>query len=140
MSRHWDFHKMGIDMSRAFDTIQRHRILDVMHLASSSDDDLQLVHLLLADTHLMVQVRSAQSAWFETTLGPPQGDSLSPVLFMCYLAAALIAVRQKTTRPNPPISTRGMSLEWEYTDDVDFTDEEQEPLDAILSLCQQGKD
>ena len=40
MSCHWDFHKMGIDMFRAFDTIQRHRILKVPHLIGCSDDDL----------------------------------------------------------------------------------------------------
>ena len=130
----WDFYKMGIDMSHAFDTIQRHRILEVLHLAGCNDDDLQLMRLL-AGTHLMVRVRSAQSALFETTLGSPQCDNLSLVLFTCYLAAALVAVRQKTTRPNPPISNRGMPLEWEYTDDVDFADEEREPLDAILSTA-----
>ena len=57
MSRHCDSHKIGIYMSRAFETIQRHIILEV--LACCSDDDLRLVRLLLADTHLMVRVRSA---------------------------------------------------------------------------------
>ena len=69
------------------------------------------------------------------TLGSPQGGSLSPVLFTCYLAAALVVVRQKTTRPNPPISTRGMPLEWEDSDDVDFAGEEWKPLDAVLSTA-----
>ena len=59
---------MGIDMSSAFDTRQRHRTLEVLHLAGCSDDDLRLVR-----------------------------------------------------------------LKWEYTDDVDFADEEREPLDAVLS-------
>ena len=57
------------------------------------------------------------------------------MLFTCYRAAALVAVRQKTTRPNPYISTGGMSLEWEYADDVDFADEEREPLDVVLSTA-----
>ena len=122
-------------MSRPFDTTKRHRIQEVLHLADCSDDDLRLMRLLLAGKHLMDRVRSAQSAWFRTTLGSPQADSLSPVLFTCYLAAALVAVRQKTTRPNPPMSTRGMPLEWEYADDVDFADEEREPLDAVLSTA-----
>ena len=39
---------MGIDMSRAFDTIQRRRLLDVLHLAGCSYDDLRLVHLAAA--------------------------------------------------------------------------------------------
>ena len=116
---------MGIDMSCAFDTMQRHRILEVLHLAGCSDDDLRLVHLLLAGMHLMARVRSAQSAWFETTLDSPQGNSLSP--------AALAEVRQ--TRPNTSILTRGMPVEREYADDVDFADEKRKPLDAVLSTA-----
>ena len=54
---------------------------------------------------------------------------------MCYLAAALVAVRQKTTRPNLPISNRGVPLEWEYADDVDFAEEVREPLDTVLSTA-----
>ena len=87
----------------------------------------------MTTSDLYVRVRSAQSAWFETTLGSPQDDSLSMVLFTCYLATALAEVRQKTTRPNPSISTRGLPLEWEYADDVDFADDGREPLDAVLS-------
>ncbi|XP_078682189.1 uncharacterized protein LOC144916740 [Branchiostoma floridae x Branchiostoma belcheri] len=33
MSKHWDFHKMGIDMSRAFDTVKRSKILEVLDQA-----------------------------------------------------------------------------------------------------------
>ena len=135
MSKHWDFHKMGIDMSRAFDTIKRLKILDVLKLAGCNEDDLRLVRLLLADTKLTVRVKSVHSAVFETSIGSPQGDGLSPVLFTCYLAAALSSVRENSTRPNPPVSTHGMPLEMEYADDVDFLDEEKEPLDGLLPVA-----
>ena len=46
MSKHWDFHKKGIDMSRAFDTIKRSKILDVLHQAGCNNDELRLVRLL----------------------------------------------------------------------------------------------
>ena len=46
MTRHWDFHKMGIDMSRAFDTINREKILDVLSSAGCNADDLRLVRIL----------------------------------------------------------------------------------------------
>ena len=135
MSKHWDFYKMGIDMSRAFDTIKRRRILDVLELAGCDEDELRLVRLLLADTKLRVRVKSAHSAVFETSIGSPQGDGLSPVLFTCYLAAALSSVRGHSTRPNPPVSSLGMPLEMEYADDVDFLDEEKEPLDRLLPIA-----
>ena len=44
---HWDFHKMGIDVSRAFDTINRKKIRDVLTLAGCEADDLRLVRILV---------------------------------------------------------------------------------------------
>ena len=132
---HWDFHKMGIDMSHAFDTINREKILDVLSLAGCETDDLRLARILLAGTNITVRVKSSWSAWLETTIGSPQGDSLSPVLFTCYLAAALRCVRQCAGRPDLPITSEGMPQEWEYADDVDFVDEEREPLDSLLQTA-----
>ena len=41
----------------------------------------------------------------------------------------------------PPVSDLGMPLEWEYTDDVDFANEEREPLDLLLpTACSTLKD
>ena len=67
-----------------------------------------------------------------TTIGSPQGDGLSPVLFKFYFAAALSSVRESSTRPNTPISSMGMPLEMEYADDVDFIDEEKQTLEDLL--------
>ena len=127
---------MGIDMSQAFDTIKRSETLDVLHQAGCNNDELRLVRLLLADTRLKVRVKTAHSAEFETTIGSPQGDGLSPVLFTCYLAAALSSVRESFTRPNPQISPLGMPLEMEYADDVDFIDEEKQPLVDLSSTAE----
>jgi len=80
MTRKWDFHKMGIDMSRAFDTIKRKRILDVLLKAGCNDDELRLVRALLAGTKIRVRVKNELS---DSTGSHPQGDSLSPVLFTC---------------------------------------------------------
>ena len=57
-------------------------------------------------------------ASFATTIGSPQGDSLSPVLFTCYLEAALREVRSNISWLNPP----------------DFANEEQPPLKALLPV------
>ena len=95
--RQWGFHKMGIDMSRALDTINRSKALEVLNMAGCNEDDHRLIKTLLANTHLTVRVKGTQSAWFETSIGSPQGDSLSPVLFTCYLAAALHEVQKSTS-------------------------------------------
>ncbi len=135
LTRKWDFHKMGIDMSKAFDTIKRGRILEVLMEAGCGEDDLRLVRMLLADTVLQVRVKSETSAEFITNIGSPQGDSLSPVLFTCYLSAALKTIREHSNRPNPLISALGMPLEMEYADDVDFIDEEKIPLKQLQEIA-----
>ena len=60
----WDFQKMAIDMSHAFDTIKRRKALGVLDMARCNDDDHWLVRFLLANTHLTVRVKDTQSAWF----------------------------------------------------------------------------
>ena len=126
MERHWSFHKMGIDMSSAFDTIQRSTILNLLHDAGCSEDDVRLIRFLLSNTLIRIRVDSTYSVMFETTLGSFQGDSLSGCLFTLVLAGALIHLRALIPfRNNPPMDmTTLMPLEDEYADDVDFLDEE----------------
>ena len=44
-------------------------------------------------------------------------------------------MRQCAGRPDLPITSEGMPQEWEYADDVDFADEEREPLDSLLQTA-----
>ena len=44
-------------------------------------------------------------------------------------------MRQCAGRPDLPITSEGMPQEWEYADDVDFADEECEPLDSLLQTA-----
>ena len=56
-------------------------------------------------------------------------------MFTLSLAGALYHVRLRavvTERPNPPISDTGMPVEWEYSDDVDFVDNDLGPLQELL--------
>ena len=131
-----EFHKMGIDMSSAFDTIKRSTILRLLEDAGCSEDDIRLVRLLLANTKIRVRVNSSFSAEFISTNGAFQGDTLSGTLFTLSLAGALYHVRALAVqRPNPPISETGMPIEWEYSDDVDFIDRELQPLQDLLPTC-----
>ena len=132
--RKWEFHKMGIDMSRAFDTINRTKFLEVLNMVGCNEDELRLIQVLLANTQLSIRVNNTHSVSFVTMTGAPQGDSLSPVLFTCYLEAALREVRSNTPWLNPPDSHYTMPLEWEYADDVDFANEKLPPLKALLPV------
>ena len=109
LRKQFEFHKMGIDMSSAFDTIKRSTILRLLVDAGCSEDDVRLVRLLLAGTTIKVRVKSETSAEFVSTDGSFQGDSLSGALFTLTLAAGLIQVRAVVPeRPNPPISDTGI--------------------------------
>ncbi|GMF35540.1 unnamed protein product [Phytophthora fragariaefolia] len=80
-------HVLGIDLARAFDTIDREKLLDVLR-TFLEDDDIRLIKLLLVDTTLSLRTRSTTLPPFCSNIGTPQGDSLSPVLFVVYLDAA----------------------------------------------------
>lgn len=137
--KRWSLHKMGIDMSSAFDTIKRSVLLDILVDAGCSEDDLRLVRYLLANTKLKIKVKSTLSGEFIVTIGAFQGDSLSGNLFTLYLAAALYHLRAVMSflRPNPPIAENLLPLEWEYADDVDFVDEEKSNLEYMLPICKE---
>ena len=65
------------------------------------DDELRMCQSLLADTNLKVKLGEAVSDPFETTIGTPQGDGLSPILFAIYLECALREVRKQCEAQRP---------------------------------------
>ncbi|OQR87743.1 hypothetical protein ACHHYP_08057 [Achlya hypogyna] len=67
---------LGIDLSCAFDLIDRNKMLHIL-ATIINDDELHLVKLLITDTTIDVRHMSTQSASFLTNVGTPQGDSLS---------------------------------------------------------------
>ncbi|POM60030.1 EndonucleaseReverse transcriptase [Phytophthora palmivora] len=82
------FYILGIDMSRAFDTIDHDKLLSVLR-TFLTDDEIRLICLLLQDTTFALWNERHVLSPFMNNTGTPQGDSLSPVLFVVYLEAAL---------------------------------------------------
>ena len=82
------------DMSRAFDTVNRKMLMEDLRLILEADE-LHILRLLLEDVSLVVRCGSQYGENFITTIGTPQGDCLSPILFTLYLANALKDVKQK---------------------------------------------
>ena len=135
----WEYHRMGIDMSSAFDTIRRSSILELLVKCGCTDDEVRLVRLLLSNTKLRVNVNGTMSVEFQSFLGAFQGDCLSGCLFTLVLAGALCDLRAllaiKIDRPLLPITDSGFPLDTEYADDVDFNDEDEENLRILLPLA-----
>ena len=51
----------------------------------ATEDELRILQYLLSETELIVRINGNIGKSFKTKTGTPQGDSLSPVLFIVYL-------------------------------------------------------
>ena len=108
------FHILGIDLSRAFDTVNRDKLLSVLE-PLLDDDEIRLIRLLLRDTMLSLRLGNRLLSPFESNTGTPQGDSLSPVLFVVYLEAALRDLASQLDVPHDLLADMIV-----YADDADF--------------------
>ena len=73
------------------------------------------------------------SSEFATTIGTPQGDSLSPVLFTIYLEAALRDVRKAA--PPRPDEDDTLPFEVVDADDTDFSSTSRPWLALLEPVC-----
>jgi hypothetical protein len=125
----WSCELLGIDMSRAFDTINRLKLIQVMDTIIDADEG-RMIRLLLANTILSIRINDTTGTPFTTTTGTPQGDSLSPVLFVCYLEAAL---RDGRAHLEPvPQADMIFPTETEYADDITFISTSHDHLQQAL--------
>ena len=123
---------LGLDMSRAFDTIIREKLLAETK-SIFEEDEWRIIEKLLAQTTLQAKINNILSDPFETTIGAPQGDSLSPVIFTVYLELALRELRASNKRPKEDIN---LPAEICYADDTDFISTSQEYLESINKTAQ----
>ena len=131
-----NFNIMGIDMSKAFDSIHREKIIETLEEAIPDESNKRILRYLLSNTTLQPKINGTLGKQFKTVLGTPQGDSLSPVLFTIYLEGAMRAFR---TQAHYKISEK--ILDTCYADDVDFVNtsraENANTLDTISELFPQ---
>jgi len=112
-------HIMGIDLSKAFDCIDRKILMETMEQHEiATEDELRLIQFLISETQLQVKIGNTFGEKFSTIIGTPQGDALSPLLFLIYLEIIL-----RTSNINN--HTTGRDLIYAYADDVNFAFSEQ---------------
>jgi hypothetical protein len=87
-----------------------------------------MVHVLLDKTTLQAKIERALSKPFDTNLGAPQGDSLSPVLFVIYLELAMRQLRATTPRSREDLALPSEAI---YADDTDFISTSNEVIAAV---------
>ena len=120
----------GIDMSAAFDTIDRNQLLNII-ATIVNEDELRIIRFLLSNTKIKTRINGAtKTNTFISNVGTPQGDSLSPVLFIVYLEHALKEVR--ITLPRPIVKyEKEIPNEIAYADDVDFIGQDYVNINEI---------
>ena len=111
----------GIDMSSAFDTINRHKLLEIAEQILDEDGQ-RMLRILLSETTVEVRIKGVESTSFPTNIGSPQGDSYSGPQFTMYFEQALKQVRREVE-----INTdEDLPVEMIYADDYDHLTEDYE--------------
>jgi hypothetical protein len=83
-------HILKLDLEKAFDSLDRQLLLNILRDNKLCDEDeLRMIQFLLSDTTLRARVDGKLGSTFSTLIGTPQGDGLSPILFIIYLAHIL---------------------------------------------------
>ena len=94
-----------------------------------------MVQALLTQTTLQVRIDKVKEPAFETNIGTPQDDSLSPILFNCYYEAAMRDLRPRFPALPQEDACRGLPSETQYADDLDFLSFAQQHLEQVLEVC-----
>ena len=119
----------GIDLSSAFDTIIREKLVIILERIIDKDE-LQMVKFLLKDTKLQIKMSDVEPNTFDTNIGSPQGDGLSGVLFNIYFENSLRKLRDELDKISPELPTiisyQNPSGELQYADDGYFITKDQQ--------------
>ena len=95
-SENYEINLLMLDMSKAFDTIQRGTLFEDLK-EILEPDELYLIHLLLNDVEIVVKLENQIGELFKSLIGSPQGDAASALFFIIYLATILKQAKQKLT-------------------------------------------
>ena len=120
-------HILGIDLSKAFDTVDRQKLLDVL-LTITDEENVKMIYKLLNDTTNRIKIKDIFGSEFKSLIGVPQGDGLSPVLFIIYLNAAL---NELMTYLKEEKGIQRLPNLLGYADDYDFVTENEDEIKII---------
>ena len=129
-----DIYSLGTDISQAFDSVDRGLLLEFFEAEGwMVEDELRMTRLLLADTTLQVRVGCALSDSITSAVGALQGDALSMLIFIGYLAGAVRNVKKVMTEPPPSLDLMlKFPADTSYVDDVDHHSTSAERLEKTL--------
>ena len=141
-SENYNIFLLMLDMSKAFDTVSRSKLMSILE-SILADCELHMMHILINDIILNVRLGDKTGSNINTSVGICQGDCLSALLFIIYLASAI--------KPLPPHfqqvdSKRPLwsALDWlvdkdkhnvevdpKYADDITFVRTDESKMNQI---------
>ena len=71
-------------MSKAFDTVKRNNLLELLETVLDPDET-RMMKILPKDAKLSVRIGKEFDEKITTNIGVPQGDCLSPILFTFFI-------------------------------------------------------
>ena len=119
-------------MSKAFDTVNRSKLLEVLSSFLDSDSII-LIRMLMENTTNRIRLENTLGENIQVTHEVPQGDSLSPVLFTIYLKAVLQDLEEELIKRGFDIEIIHYIL---YTDDTDFISLDETLIGQLEAISQ----
>ena len=128
-----------LDMSKAFDMVRRNELFDILE-ETLEKDELHMMKILVEDVVLKVRIGKKIGEDIRTNIGVPQGDCMSPILFIIYLAEAMKTLKELITPShkldhNYHHSFKRISIDQQYADDTGWATRDREEVRAIKQIA-----
>lgn len=128
-----EYNVVQTDMSQAFDTPDRELLMEILETeVNISEDELRLIRVLLAEVKLQLKIDNHKGEQFTSLIGVPQGDGLSPKLFLVYMEHIRRKYMKKSKKGPWDINTTYADDETHY---YHMTTEEREKISTVYGPC-----
>jgi hypothetical protein len=84
-----DLHMLFVDFRKAFDSVNRGSLYEVMKQMEIPDKLIRLTQMTMSTTQTQIKIDNNLSTKFEFNAGAKQGDGLSAVLFIVALHSVM---------------------------------------------------
>ena len=123
ISNDYKIYLLLLDMSKAFDTVNRKILFENLEQILEADE-LHLLHILTNTPNLKVKINNVTGEKFQTLIGIMQGDCLSAILFIFYLSCSLKIELNIINDPDTIIPLK-------YADDITYASTEPTNINII---------
>ena len=129
-----------VDFKKAFDSIHRGRMLEILRAYDVPEKLVQAIGLMYQNTKARVKTPDGDSEFFDILAGVLQGDTLAPYLFAIVLDYAMrkaidgreeelgFQLQRRRSRRQPPV----IVTDTDFADDIALISEEIEQAQKMM--------